>query len=105
MQRARHGEFQLIAHRLLGIVGGGLGIHSDPSKTRHRWGRIREIQDQEWNGVASFYFPLPLCTLGKRCLVSIIVSEKNAVHKQVTNKIPSYFISGSLAWISCGRPK
>ncbi|KAG9061324.1 hypothetical protein KI688_007302 [Linnemannia hyalina] len=32
MQRARHGEFQLIAHRLLGIVGGGLGILSDPSK-------------------------------------------------------------------------
>ncbi|KAF9145125.1 hypothetical protein BG015_011995, partial [Linnemannia schmuckeri] len=32
MQRALHGEFQLIAHRLLGIVGGGLGIRSDPSK-------------------------------------------------------------------------
>ncbi|KAF9538389.1 hypothetical protein EC957_006861 [Mortierella hygrophila] len=32
MQRARHGEFQLIAHRLLGIVGGGLGMLSGPSK-------------------------------------------------------------------------
>ncbi|KAG0277634.1 hypothetical protein BGZ96_002787 [Linnemannia gamsii] len=32
MKRAPHGEFQLIAHRLLGIVGGGLGIRSDPSK-------------------------------------------------------------------------
>ena len=33
MQRARQGEFQLIAHRLLGIVEGGLGMHSDPSKS------------------------------------------------------------------------
>jgi hypothetical protein len=32
MQRAHHGEFQLITHRLLGIVGGELGILSDPSK-------------------------------------------------------------------------
>jgi hypothetical protein len=32
MQRALHGELQLIAHRLFGIVGGGLRIRSDPSK-------------------------------------------------------------------------
>ncbi|KAF9176217.1 hypothetical protein BGZ51_001302, partial [Haplosporangium sp. Z 767] len=32
MQRVLHGEFQLIAHRLLGVVGGGHGVRSNPSK-------------------------------------------------------------------------